>query len=231
MKGLVFFCMWCISTTVFGNTQNHAISSDPEWAPMREDLPALIKAGQQNDMEARFRVGLYYLFERSLCPQLKFTFSEEASDYSDALPGKSRPACFPEEAIAWLLPAAQCGHIVAQHYLGYSYDELGQRDHAVGWYAIAAVRGYPPAQISFGMAFYAGSGVPQDYIQAFKWINLALQLGYGKNNQFRDREVLKSKLTEQEAVQARIEIEEWKTLNDTKIPPDAIHWPDCVLVR
>lgn len=182
-------------------------------------------------MEARFRVGLYYLLERSFCPILKFTLSEETIDSNDALPNESSPACFPEEAIAWLLPAAQCGHLAAQHYLGYAYDELGQRDHAVGWYAISAVRGYPPAQVSFGMAFYAGSGVPQDYIQSYKWINLALQRGYGKNNKFRDREVLRSKLTEQEAEQARNEIKEWKILNDTKIPPDAIHWPDCGIAR
>lgn len=230
---LPFFFMLCILTTTFCSTQAHAKPSGPEWVPKREDLPALIKAGQQKDMEARFRVGLYYLFEKSLCPKPNLTIasSDETEDFSNAHPYESRTTCYPEEAIAWLLPAAQCGHLVAQHYLGYAYDELGQRDLAVSWYAIAATRGYPAAQASFGMAFYAGSGVPQDYIQAFKWINLALQRGYGRNNQYRNREVLRQKLTEQEALQARIEIENWKVLNDTPIPSDGIYWPGCEIPR
>jgi clan AA aspartic protease (TIGR02281 family) len=50
-----------------------------------------------------------------------------------------------------------------------------QRDHveATKWYRKAAEQGNAGAQVNLGAAYARGEGVPQDYVQAYMWLNLA----------------------------------------------------------
>ena len=41
------------------------------------------------------------------------------------------------------------------------------------WYRRAAEQGDVDAQVSLGMVYADGIGVPQDYVEAHKWFNLA----------------------------------------------------------
>ena len=41
------------------------------------------------------------------------------------------------------------------------------------WYRKAAEYAHVEAQVNLGIAYYKGEGVPQDYIQAHMWFNLA----------------------------------------------------------
>ena len=41
------------------------------------------------------------------------------------------------------------------------------------WYLLAAEQGDPSAQFNLGLAYDSGQGIVQDYVQAYKWLDLA----------------------------------------------------------
>ena len=41
------------------------------------------------------------------------------------------------------------------------------------WYEKAAAQGYAEAQVNLGVLHANGDGVPQDYVRAYMWYNLA----------------------------------------------------------
>ena len=45
------------------------------------------------------------------------------------------------------------------------------------WFRLAAAQGIALAQFKLGFMYKAGEGVPQDYVQAHKWFNLAASRG------------------------------------------------------
>jgi len=45
----------------------------------------------------------------------------------------------------------------------------------IAWLAKAAVSGQADAQFAFGTAYVIGSTVKQDYVQAYKWMSLAVE--------------------------------------------------------
>lgn len=51
-------------------------------------------------------------------------------------------------------------------------------DHkAIHWLAQSAEQGYCPAQFLLGGHYLTGTGVPRDYVFAYKWLNLAIAGG------------------------------------------------------
>lgn len=72
----------------------------------------------------------------------------------------------PAGAFHWLQRAADCGHVIAQHELGETY-ELGDVDAgverslplALRWYKRAATLGYAPSALNLGKMMLMGSGV------------------------------------------------------------------------
>ena len=79
------------------------------------------------------------------------------------------------EALKWLHMAAKQGDAAAQHNLGAMHND----DHAeaLSWYRLAAEQGYALAQHNLGVMYARGEGVPQDFVQAFAWLNLAAAQG------------------------------------------------------
>ena len=49
---------------------------------------------------------------------------------------------------------------------GVSQDDA----EAVRWHRLAAEQGHANAQASLGATYFVGNGVPQDYVQAHKWL-------------------------------------------------------------
>jgi len=85
----------------------------------------------------------------------------------------------PGEALNWYRAAANEGSAGAQTRLAHAYRDgsLGlSKDlrEAVTWYRKAADQAAPTAQYELGRAYFFGSGVPQDFIQAHMWANLAV---------------------------------------------------------
>ena len=80
------------------------------------------------------------------------------------------------EAIKWLGLAAAQNRAPAQFWLGQANEKLGDVERA-GWYRKSAEQGYGPAQYYLATFYAAGQGVPQDYIEAYKWFTLSAGQG------------------------------------------------------
>ncbi|MDR2141796.1 MAG: sel1 repeat family protein [Deltaproteobacteria bacterium] len=80
------------------------------------------------------------------------------------------------EALKWLRRAAEAGQVMAQFQLAESYKNgaLGlpkDLSEAAKWFALAAERGHEKSEHQLGLAYLAGDGVPQDQVQAAKWLS------------------------------------------------------------
>ena len=89
-----------------------------------------------------------------------------------------------EEALEYLIPAANAGDPDAQFRLGYMYS-IGEGvepsdEEAVKWYQLAADQGISVAQNNLGSKYYKGEGVGKSYEEAFKWYKKAADQGYAK---------------------------------------------------
>ena len=95
-----------------------------------------------------------------------------ATQEPDPLPPLTR------EVYATGLAEATVGDPNAQNALGMAY-RIGwgvvPQDYptSVEWYRLAAEQGRAEAQFQLGAAYLLGRGVPEDPIQAHKWLNLA----------------------------------------------------------
>jgi TPR repeat protein len=86
------------------------------------------------------------------------------------------------EAVKWYREAAQQGHARAQSYLGARYEDGSggaPKNHgeAFKWTSRAADQGIVSAQSNLGDMYREGVGVPQDFVQAHMWYNIAAALG------------------------------------------------------
>jgi TPR repeat protein len=94
---------------------------------------------------------------------------------------------------------------------------------AVKWYRKAADQGYASAQWGLGEMYYAGRGVPQDYVLAHMWLNLAataLGLAVGGRTAFglaaSDRDKVAAKMTPAQIAEAQKLAREWKPKPERK---------------
>ena len=51
----------------------------------------------------------------------------------------------------------------------------------MAWYRKAADQGLADAQFTLGLAYGIGQGVPQDYVESHKWLNLAASRASAEN--------------------------------------------------
>jgi TPR repeat protein len=76
-----------------------------------------------------------------------------------------------------LSPLAERENAIALGLLGFMYEHgFGvplAYDAAADLYARAAIQGNPFAQAMLGLMYDKGHGVPQDFVLAYKWLNLA----------------------------------------------------------
>ena len=61
------------------------------------------------------------------------------------------------------------------------------------WYRLAAKQGYVSAQNNLGFMYGNGKGVPQDYIRAHMWWNLAASSG--NKNAVNGRDIVAKRMT------------------------------------
>ena len=78
---------------------------------------------------------------------------------------------------------------------------------AVAWYRRAAEQGVADAQFSLGFAYANGEGVPQDYVTAHMWINLAAATG--NENAREAREIVAASMTREQIAEAQARAREW----------------------
>jgi len=78
--------------------------------------------------------------------------------------------------LAGIKAKAETGDAAAQYILGRVYDQgndQGRRTESTKWYRRAAVQGNANAQFMLGWWYYIGEGVPRNYVEAYKWCDLA----------------------------------------------------------
>lgn len=118
--------------------------------------------------------------------------------------------------------AAKNGIAVAQFSLGVmnypigdlSFDPTkGNLSEALIWYRRAADQGDVDAMVAMGMAYAGGIGVPQDYVEAHKWYNIAApRTTYGdiRNDIMKRRDDLSLKMTAAQTSEAQKLARDWK---------------------
>ena len=74
-----------------------------------------------------------------------------------------------------------------------------------------AEQGDASAQFNLGVRYADGKGVPQDYVQAHKWVNLAASRTTGKAEDYRlTRDRLAEKMTTSQVAEAQRLAREWQ---------------------
>jgi TPR repeat protein len=82
-------------------------------------------------------------------------------------------------------------------------------------YRKAADQGYAQAQNKLGLLYYDGNGVPKNYVQAYKWFDLAASK-YETSESLRpeaaiqNRDRVAAKMTPSEVEEAQRLVREWK---------------------
>jgi TPR repeat protein len=88
-----------------------------------------------------------------------------------------------------------------QKYRGGDYVE------AAAWFRKSAEQGDPDAQFLLGRMNYDGNSLPQDYVEAFKWFEIAAVGGVAVAEQYRDG--LAKAMTPEQIARARKLAGEW----------------------
>jgi hypothetical protein len=75
-------------------------------------------------------------------------------------------------------------------------------------YRVGAEKGYASAQFSLGFMYQKGRGVPQDYVQAYMWFNLAAAQGTRGAAEWREH--IAARMTPARIAEAQKLAREWK---------------------
>lgn len=118
--------------------------------------------------------------------------------------------------------AAKDGSAVAQFSLGVmnypigdpSFDEnKGNLNEALIWYRKGADQGDIDSQVALGLAYAEGLGLPQDFVEAHKWYNLAAshaKYADMRSDLIKRRDDLAAKMTIAQIADAQKLAREWK---------------------
>ncbi|HXR48385.1 MAG TPA: tetratricopeptide repeat-containing serine protease family protein [Candidatus Limnocylindrales bacterium] len=148
-----------------------------------EAVKWFVKAAKQGDNESSLWLGRAY--ETGEGVETNITLAEQWY----------RHAALHENVSAqeWFRKAAENGDASAQCFVGQLYDfgfvgvNVPLKDHpgaiqtdypenpneAVKWYRQAAAQGNATAQNNLGAHYLTGDGIAMDYVEAYKWLNLA----------------------------------------------------------
>jgi TPR repeat protein len=118
--------------------------------------------------------------------------------------------------------AANGGSGVAQFSLGVmnypigdsSFDETkGNLNEALIWYRRGADQGDIDSQVALGLAYAEGLGLPQDFVEAHKWYNLAashVKYADMRSDLIKRRDDLAAKMTAAQIADAQKLARDWK---------------------
>ncbi|MBM3518860.1 MAG: sel1 repeat family protein, partial [Alphaproteobacteria bacterium] len=82
---------------------------------------------------------------------------------------------------------------------------------AARWYRLAAEQDLAQAQNNLGVMYEYGRGVPQDYVQAHKWYNLAASRSPASDDvAVKNRDIVAAKMTPAQIAEAQRLAREWR---------------------
>ena len=117
-------------------------------------------------------------------------------------------------ATAVLSSAAQ-----AEYEAGQAAWKAGRPAEALAQWLAAAKTEDARAMLALGRAYVKGLGVPQDYVEAHKWLNLAA--ARGNVEAVAERDALAAKMTTEEQAEARRLVRSWRSGEKVDAPKTA----------
>lgn len=127
------------------------------------------------------------------------------------LEGQGVPQNF-EEAIKWYRKAVDKGNVNSLLFIGDVHNRNRDYGEAVKIYQIFADKGDAYGQFNLGMAYFLGHGVPEDFVLAYMWLNLATANSIGETRKFylEQREMVATFIKPQQLTNAQRLASEWK---------------------
>ena len=112
----------------------------------------------------------------------------------------------------------------ADYEAGQTAWETGRHAEALAQWQAAAKTGDARAMLALGRAYVKGLGVPQDYVEAHKWLNLAAAEGNAQAAS--ERDALAAKMTAEERSEAQKLARAWRS-GSTVDAPKAVAVPQA----
>ena len=109
---------------------------------------------------------------------------------------------------AFMLAVLCAGPTQADYQAGQQAWEDGRPGEALVQWQAAADAGDRRAMLALGRLYVRGLGVPQDYVEAHKWLNLAA--ARGDRDALKERDALAESMTSDERAEARKLAREWQ---------------------
>ncbi len=91
---------------------------------------------------------------------------------------------------------------------GFDAFERGDFATALREWRPLAEQGYLAAQVNLGILYYEGEGVPQDYVQSHKWLNIATSRG--DDIARKNRDIVAKRMTREQIAEAQRLAREWR---------------------
>ncbi len=195
--------------------------------PQRDSAEALewfTKAAEQEHADGLFWLGVMHRLGEAVpkdSDQALQLWQKAAEAGSVAAQGALAQALFagdgvardPTEAVRWARLGAQRGNALAQTVLAQAHlkGEGGvQRSLAefLRWTRRAASQGNRNSMEALAVSYHMGTGVPQDFIQAHMWANLAAARGSPRAMKLRDE--LAAKMTPDQIAEAQKAASRWR---------------------
>lgn len=120
-----------------------------------------------------------------------------------------------KSAVEWYRMAADKGDIAGELHLAALYRDGGKgfpRDmaQAAAWYRKAAEQGDVGAQGTLGVLYSLGQGVPQSYVEAYYWLDLAAAVkGPNHDKYAANRQMIGTHITTDELEEVEERVAKW----------------------
>ena len=132
--------------------------------------------------------------------------------------GKAQIAADYQQELAWYSKAAEQHSIPGEMHLAALYrDGAGtaiprDMEQAAAWYRKAADQGDVTAQGTMGVLYLFGQGVPQNYVEAYFWLDLAASVaGPDQQKYAANRQMVGQHLTTDDVSAVEDRVEAWKS--------------------
>lgn len=204
------------------------------------------RAAEQGDVDGEHRLGIMYEIgegvDKDDTESVKWIrkAAEQGDAYGQAAlgdayrDGRGVVGNF-SEAVKWYRKvidqsrgAAEQGEVSAQCLLGRCYADMNEKAEAVKWYRRAAEQGNFISQFNLGWYYMKGEGVPEDDIEALKWLNIAAAHANGFEEMAKRRDSLVQSMSRAEIVEAQRRASAFvarkelpKDLSDSNLPTQA----------
>ena len=119
------------------------------------------------------------------------------------------------EAAKWYKKAADTGNISGEIHLAALYRDGGKgfprdMEQAAALYCKAAEQGDVDAQGTLGVLYSIGQGVPQSYVEAYYWLDLAAAVRGPRQEQYSaNRQLIGTHITTDELAQVKERVAAW----------------------